>query len=158
MTDLKIRKLEESDFDAFAQLVGLCFREDYKLELNDAQVNEVSKTMTQQAKNDIAHTDLLCVDGIAIGFIQYQIDSPKSDWCEKEGWGCIREMYISNEYRKKGYGKTLATHAENELKKLLAAHIYLTTDDALDFWLNVGYVDSGEICEKNDGNILVKQA
>lgn len=59
--------------------------------------------------------------------------------------------------RKYGYGSILVTHAENELKKLSVPYIYLTSDDSIDFWLSLGYTDTGEICDKNDCNILIKQ-
>ena len=77
-------------------------------------------------------------------------------WCEKEGYGCIREMFVSVDQRGKGYGRSLAIHAEKELQKLSVPYIYLTTDDNKDFWTKVGYRDTGEICIKNDGSIFIK--
>jgi len=157
--NMEIRTYHSADFDAFAQMVGVCWIEDYKETLNSNPPVEMCNAMVQSANDGIMHIDLLCLDDSPIGFIMYQIDSPKSDWCEKEGYGCIREMYIHKDYRKKGYGKVLVAHAENELKKLSAQHIYLTADDdnSIAFWLRVGYADTGEVCDKNNGNILIKQ-
>ena len=150
--------MTDSEVDTFMQMVGVCFHDDYKIFLSNEQLVELCKEMTQSAKDGITCLDLLFVESVPIGFIQYQVDSPKSDWCEKEGYGCIRETYIQKNHRKQGYGRILATHAENEMKKLSVPYIYLTSDDVMDFWLSVGYIDTGEICEKNNGNILIKKA
>ena len=154
-----IRPYADSDFDAFARMVGVCWTEDYKETLNNNPPIKMCKEMVQSTNDGIMPIDLLCLDDSPIGFIMYQIDSPISDWCEKEGYGCIREMYIQKDYRKQGYGETLVAHAENALKKLSVKHIYLTADDdnSIAFWLRVGYADTGEVCEKNNGNILIKQ-
>ena len=154
-----IRPYENSDFDAFAQMVGVCWIEDYKETLNNNPPVGMCKSMVQSAADGIMPIDLICLGDSIIGFIMYQIDTPKSDWCQKEGYGCIREMYIQKDYRKQGYGKILVAHAENELKKLSAQHIYITADDdnSIAFWQCIGYADTGEICEANNGNILIKQ-
>ncbi len=53
----------------------------------------------------------------------YQIDSPKSDWCQKEGFGFIREIYINEELRNQGLGKILVDYAERFLKsKMLSKY------------------------------------
>ena len=153
-----IKPYVDSNFGAFMQMVGVCFADEYKIPLTDKQLVGLCKEITQSAKDGISFIALLFVDNTSIGFIQYQVDSPKSDWCEKEGYGCIREMYIHKDNRKQGHGRTLATHAENELKKLSVPYIYLTSDDVIDFWLSVGYFDTGDVCKKNGGNILVKRA
>ena len=160
-SNTEIKRYADSDFDAFAQMVGVYFIEDLKEHLNYNPPVRMCKAMIQSVKDDITHLDILRVDDTPIGFIMYQVDSPKSDWCEKEGYGFIREMYIRKDHRRHGYGKTLATHAENQLKKLVVSHIYLTAgaaDGSIDFWLSVGYADTGEVCDRNNNNILIKQA
>ena len=154
---IEIRKFNDSDFDVFAQMVGVYFIEDLKETLHNNPPVQMCKVMIQSVKDGITYLDLLHLDASPIGFIMYQVDSPKSNWCEKEGYGFIREMYIRKDHRKQGYGKILVAHAENELKKLSVPHIYLTSSND-DFWLSVGYADTGEVCEKNDNNILIKQA
>jgi len=159
---MEIRKFADSDFDAFAKMVGVYFIEDLNEPLRQNPPVDMCKIIVQSLKDGISYIDLIHVDDLPIGFICYQVDSSKSDWCEKDGYGCIREMYIQKEYRMHGYGKALATHAENELKKLSVPYIYLTADvgvdGAISFWQSVGYADSGEICEKNSGKILIMQA
>jgi len=154
---IKIKKFTDSDFNAFAQMVGVYFLEDLKEPLNSNPPVGMCKAMVQSVKDGVTYLDLLHLDGVPIGFIMYQVDSPKSNWCEKEGYGFIREMYIREDHRKQGYGKVLAVHAESELKKLSVPHIYLTSSNNA-FWLSVGYASTGEVCEKNSLNILIKQS
>jgi len=154
--NIEIRKFTDPDFDAFAQMVGVYFIEDLKETLYNNPPVGMCKKITQNVKDGIIYLDLLHLDGSPIGFIVYQVDSPESDWCEKEGYGFIREMYIRKDHRKQGYGKILVAHAENELKKLSVPHIYLTSSNDI-FWLSIGYASTGEVCEKNNNNILIKQ-
>jgi len=155
--NMKIRKFTDSDFDAFAQMVGVYFIEDLKDPLNNNPPVGMCKAMTQNVKAGIIYLDLLLLDDTPIGFIMYQVDSPKSNWCEKEGYGFIREMYIHKDHRKQGYGKIVVAHAESELKKLFVPYIYLTSSND-PFWLSVGYANTGEICEKNNHHILIKES
>ena len=112
--------------------------------------------MIQSVKDGFTYLDLLHLDGNPVGFVMYRVDHPESDWCEKEGFGFIREMYIRKDQRKHGYGKMLANHSENELKKLSVPYVYLTSSNDA-FWLGVGYTDTGEVCDKNNLNILIKE-
>jgi len=123
--------------------------------LNNNPPVGMCKAMMQNVKAGIIYLDLLLLDDTPIGFIMYQVDSPKSNWCEKEGYGFIREMYIRKDHRKQGYGNILAAHAESELKKLSVPYIYLTSSND-PFWLSIGYTSTGENCEKNNHHILIK--
>jgi len=154
---IEIKPITDYEFEAFAQMLAICFIGDYDIPLTDSQLSDLCTDMTQSAKDRITSIDILFANNEPIGFIQYQIDNPNSDWCEFEGYGCIREVYVNKTHRKQGYGRILVTHAEDELKKQSAEHIYLTSDDATGFWLSVGYTDTGEICDKNNNNILIKQ-
>jgi len=156
-SNMEIRKFTDSDFDAFAQMVGVYFIEDLKETLYNNPPIEMCKAMIQSVKDGITYLDLLHLDNTPIAFIMYQVDSLKSNWCEKEGYGFIREMYIRKDHRKQGYGKILVAHAEKELKKLSVPHIYLTSSND-PFWLSVGYANTGEVCKKNNNNILIKQS
>ncbi|MCL2353129.1 MAG: GNAT family N-acetyltransferase [Defluviitaleaceae bacterium] len=153
--NIEVRKYMDSDFDAFAHMMGVYIIEDLKDTLIDNPPIRMCKAITQNAKDNIIYIDLLHLDDAPIGFIMYQVDSPESNWCEKEGYGFIREMYIHKDHRKQGYGKALVAHVEDKLKKLSVPHIYLTSSNDA-FWLSVGYVDTGEICERNNNNILIK--
>lgn len=82
-------------------------------------------------------------EGEPIGFAIVQIDRPHSDWCKRPGWGFVREFYIAPKARLQGAGRQLAARAEEDLRNLGAAHIYLHTDAGLPFWLRCGYRDEG---------------
>lgn len=90
-----------------------------------------------------------------MGFSIYQIDSPKSDWCKRIGWGSIREFYIRPTFRGHGLGTQLAAWTDRELRKMGAQHIYLTADDAIPFWQHCGYSKTYELCS-NQLEILTK--
>lgn len=109
-----------------------------------------------QIEQDIIHVALILDNHDTVGFSIYQIDSTNSDWCKKPGWGFIREFYITASSRSKGFGKALAAYTDAQLKKLGAEHLYLTSDDAVQFWQKCGYTLTEEICS-NDLPILVKE-
>jgi len=112
--------------------------------------------LIRHASDGIVFLDILTIDDDAKGFILYQIDSPQSDWCVKEGYGFIRELYINADSRYAGHGRALAVHAENQLKLRNIHGIYLTTDDAMEFWMKMGYRNSCEICSENYSPIFAK--
>jgi len=153
--NIVIKKYTDSDFDAFAQMVAVYFIEDLKEPLNHNPPIGMCKAMIQSVKDAATYLDILHIDDSPVGFIMYQVDSQKSNWCEKEGYGFIREMYIRKDCRKQGYGKTLVAHAEDELKRLSVPYIYLTSSNDA-FWLSIGYTSTGEICEKNNNHVLIK--
>lgn len=105
-------------------------------------------------KKNVLHI-AIAIDDVPIGFAIYQIDSPESDWCKKEGWGCIREFFIVKEHRRKGFGTALAAYCERHLRLLGAEQLYLTADDAIPFWKHCGYHNTDKICS-NDLEIMTK--
>ena len=90
-----------------------------------------------------------------VGFSVYQIDTPESDWCLRPGWGFIREYYIVPPCRKLGLGKILAEYTEQELKRMGAAGLYLTSTGAVPFWEKCGWTVTGDMTE-NGQCILTK--
>lgn len=89
----------------------------------------------------------LCfAEGRCAGFVCYQVDSEKSDWCKRPGWGLIREFYIVPEFRRRGYGRILAAYAVKRLREQ-SASLYLTAHDdaAAAFWAACGFRKTGEI-------------
>jgi len=155
-TKLEIIQYMDIHYDLLEEMLDICFNQDYNIPLTEKQLEELCKEISIVVVEGIVFLDLLFIDGEVTGFINYQVDTPESDWCEKENWGCIRETYISPNARKKGYGKELVKYTENKLWDLNVPNIYLTTDYTIDFWVKMGYRNTGEICDKNDGNILVK--
>lgn len=154
--EFNIQEYSDLDYDAFKEMLFTCINIDYKMQRTMEQVERWQRELIQQAAERIVFLDILKIENTARGFIIYQIDSPKSDWCEKEGYGFIRELYVAEDFRKSGCGRVLVTHAEKQLNQKSVPGIYLTTDEAMDFWTKMGYSDSGEICLKNDCRIFVK--
>ena len=99
---------------------------------------------------------IACEDQTSVGFCIYQIDSPESDWCKKEGWGFIREFYIKKPFRGRGYGRKLAAFTEKMLFGRGVQNMYLTADDAIGFWQTCGYADSGTVNE-NGTHTMTKE-
>ncbi|MCL2342821.1 MAG: GNAT family N-acetyltransferase [Firmicutes bacterium] len=154
--EIKICAYSNSDYAAFQKMLCTCFWQDYKIPRTEEQLERWQNMLIRQASAEIVFIDLLTADGEAQGFILYQIDSPESDWCIKEGYGFIRELYVAADFRRSGHGKALAVHAETRLRQRGVPGIYLTTDEAMEFWAKMGYRDSGEVCSENDGRIFVK--
>lgn len=152
----EIRKYTKLDYNAYKDMFREYFLKDFKIDITQEETENICTEITQQVEAHILFLDLLILNSAAKGFIIYQIDSPKSDWCEKEGWGFIREVYIASDFRGKGYGKSLITHVESRLRQLLVPSIYLTSDESGNFWIKMGYQDSGETSSKNKARIFMK--
>ena len=155
-TIYEIVKYTDSYYIDIKVMLGNCFSNEYKLDLTENQLATIYTDIIYQFNNKILFLDLLLKKSIAKGFVIYQIDSPSSDWCEKEGWGFIREIYIADDIRKKGFGQKMVLHAESVLKSLEIPNIYITADENRDFWIKMGYQDTGEVCQRNGGYIFTK--
>lgn len=107
------------------------------------------------AGRNINHVAIASKNGAPIGFSIYQIDCPNSDWCKRPGWGFIREFFIRRDHRGRGYGTALAAFTEKQLRTMGADQLYLTSDNAIGFWLRCGWSRTHEICS-NDLEILIK--
>ena len=153
---MKISKYRSSDYEDFRKMMTTCFHDDYKINLTDEQMEKWLETLIKHAFDGVVFLDILHINDSAKGFILYQIDSNKSDWCEREGWGFIRELYVDASLRGGGYGKMLAQHAEENLKTKGIASIYLTSDEIGDFWIKLGYDDTNEASPTNNCPIFVK--
>ena len=89
-----------------------------------------------------------------VGFIQLQQISFESSFFE-ESSGFVREFWINNAYRGKGYGKKLLSLAEEYFRGTVS-RIILTTDTAEGFYLKMGYVKAKGITAKNKDDVYVK--
>lgn len=93
----------------------------------------------------------------AVGFVIFQTDDMINDWCFKEGWGDVREIYVDGPFRGRGLGKALLEYAGAALGKEGAKNIYLLpTDDSEGFFRACGYVDIGEYCAELDCKVFGK--
>lgn len=152
----EIKPLCDTNFHEFKTMFYNYFTEDLNIPLTEDQLEKVCSEIKDYADKNIVFTDLLYSNGKASGFINYQIDSSNSTWCEKEGWGFIRELYIDSSLSCKTLGSLLATHGEDRLYKLGVKDIYLTTKDPMGFWATLGYENTGEVSAKNNLPIFNK--
>ena len=125
--------------------------EDYFLHALESDIPEdivrgkLMDMILNQWEQTILHI-AIAIEDFPIGFSIYQIDTPDSDWCKREGWGCIREFYVAPGHRNQGIGTALAEYSAQQLQQLGADRIYLTADDAIPFWLRLGYRDTKKPC------------
>lgn len=153
---VEIRPFCSPDMSDFKEMFRTYFRTDLKIEIADHEVESICLEIADSMNSGITSFDILLVDEKYIGFVIYQIDQPDSDWCEREGWGFIREFYINCSMRRKGLGAKLAAHAEKVLYGKGAEHIYLTSDEAGEFWSFCGYKNSGKVSAINHVSIYEK--
>ncbi|MFV0342774.1 MAG: GNAT family N-acetyltransferase [Anaerocolumna sp.] len=152
----EIRPFCSNDMCDFKEMFCTYFRSDLKLEISDNEVKSVCVDITDSMISGIISLDILRVDEKSVGFICYQIDKPDSDWCERDGWGFIREIYTNCCIRRRGFGAKLVAHAENILFSNEVEHIYLTSDDADKFWISCGYNKTVKVSSINQSTIFEK--
>jgi len=155
--EVKIRSYSDSNYAALKEMLATCFHQDYKILLTEEQLDRWQNTLIRLASAEIVFLDLLMINDEAQGFALYQVDSPESDWCVKEGYGHVREVYVAAGLRHAGHGKALVVHAESQLRLRNIHGLYMTPeDDAIGFWMKMGYQDSGDVCAENKSPIFVK--
>lgn len=153
----EIESFEESDYESFVNMFNSYFLDDFKIELEHSKIREICLDIMERAKKQVIFLDLMRINNKSIGFIMYQIDSPESDWCQKEGFGFIREMYIDKGLRSQGLGKLLVAHAEKFLKYKNVEQIYLTSDNGGLFWNQCGYKITNKVGYRNEDPIYIKK-
>ena len=151
---LHVYPLKDTDKTAFEKL----FKEYYsELECADDTKHLIDEYIIPDMLAGLLHIDLISDDNEVCGFVIYQIDDIVNEWNLKEGWGDIREIYISPSRRRQGNGKFLLYTAEMKLKEAGAESAYcLPYEKAVPFFTACGYADSNEYCEDLDCNIFTK--
>lgn len=152
-----IKAIKEPDYESFVNMFNSYFLDDFKIELEHSKIEEICLDIMERTKKQVIFLDLMKINNKSIGFIIYQIDSPESDWCQKEGFGFIREVYIDKELRKQGLGKLLVAHVEQALKDKNIEQIYLTSGDSGLFWSQCGYKTTYETGYRNEDPIYIKK-
>lgn len=153
---IEIRSFVPEDIEDFRGMFTTYFRDDFGIKISDEDVVRLCGQISRDIQSGILYLDLLTVDGSCVGFINSQVDSPKSDWCEREGWGFIREMYVHKTYRRQNLGLKMVSHCEEALYKRGIEKIYLTSDNSGHFWTACGYTASKKKSQSNDHPIYEK--
>ena len=101
--------------------------------------------------------DILKDSEIYAGFVVYQTDDSDNEWNFKEGWGDIREIYVSPSRRRQGLGKLLLYTAEMKLKEAGTQKAYcLPAEGAEEFFTACGYERGNEYSEDIDAFVYEK--
>lgn len=140
----------------FIKMFTKYFRDDFKIEITEEEIFKECSRMAEFSISEVSTLDLLFIEEEPVGFIYFQIDTPQSNWCEREGWGFIREIYIEPILRKSGFGARLISHAEERLYSRGAKNIYLTSDNNNTFWKSLGYNNTDEVSTINHDLIYEK--
>ena len=154
--EVKIRPYCNDDLEGFKEMFRDYFINDFKIEISDIKIDKICPKIAEQSILAITPLDMLLVDNKLVGFICYQIDSSNSDWCEREGWGFIREIYVNTMLRGSKLGSKLVAHAEKMLYSNGIKHIYLTSDEADEFWISCGYMKTAKVSDINHDPIYEK--
>lgn len=156
LQNIIFRKCNASDKLVFKQLMGVYFRDDFKINIDDSRLENICNKVFEATGKGYMCLELIQLENKIIGFVNYQIDTPNSDWNEKEGFGFIREIFISKHYRGKGIGKEVVYYIETALYALGVTNIYLTSDEAGEFWMKCGYHKTNECSKINHDPIYAK--
>lgn len=152
---LKCYPLKDNKKEIFEKLFA-----DYYDELGcDDAEHLVEEYVVPDCIAGLISVDLLDDGGETAGFIIYQVDGIENEWCEKEGLGDIREIYVAPSLRRRGLGRFMLYAAEMKLKERGAKQAYaLPCEQSVPFFEACGYSDSGEFCEELDCNFFVKNS
>lgn len=153
---MEIKLFGRGDLLAFSQMFYTYFKEDFKIDIDEEKASRICDQIATDVEAGIVSLAILMVDHNYVGFINFQVDSPKSDWCEKEGWGFIREIYIKRKYRHLGFGKQLINYVENCFRKENIHQIYLTSDENDSFFDACGYRKTNQVSDINHDPIWDK--
>ncbi|MBF0781109.1 MULTISPECIES: GNAT family N-acetyltransferase [unclassified Granulicatella] len=151
-----IKEINNEHWGAFEALFKTHFEQTTQLYPNDIWYRAMFDYMYWKKQEHIidifgayhAHT--------LIGFIQVQVDTPLSDWCQRIGYGFIRELYVHPNHRLQSYGQLLVQHVERKFHTKQVPAIYLTTEKNNLFWQKMGYYEKG-ICDENGLIICEKE-
>ena len=141
-----IKTYENTQRQEFLKMLITYFNDDMKCNWSSEFIEDkILGLFEEKRSKEILYIDVLEENKQLIGFAIYQIDTPQSDWCKKEGWGFVRELYIQKDYRKQGYGYKLVKNIERCLINKNVKDIYLNADDAIIFWNKCNYINTNEV-------------
>lgn len=146
--------------DKYKEVFGKMFADYYdELGCDEDADHLVDEYVLPDLLAGLLRVDLIEEDGATCGFCIYQIDEPGNEWNFKDGWGDIREIYITQAKRRKGLGTFLLYTAEMRLKESGVKNIYALPDtDAVDFFAACGYELTDEVCAELECNVYAKNA
>ena len=144
--------------DKFKDIFGKMFADYYdELGCDEDGAHLVEEYVLPDLLAGLLKVDLIEEDGAVCGFCIYQIDEPGNDWCFKDGWGDIREIYIVMSKRRSGLGKFLLYTAEMRLAEAGAQNVYtLPEGESANFFAACGYDLTDDVCAELECNVFTK--
>lgn len=152
---VKVSPLKDNEKQNFAKLFT-----DYYSELDcaDDAAHLAEEYVIPDLLAGLISVDMLYDGGQTAGFIIYQTDDIDNDWNFKEGWGDVREIYVTPSHRRAGFGKALLLAAECDMKGLGVDKCYcLPTDESVKFFEACGYVRGNLYNEELDCFVYEKK-
>ena len=98
---------------------------------------------------------LLTEEEKTVGFLQFSLTCMEN-WFFEMPVGFVREFWIGEKHRRKGHGKSLLQQAEQYFYSKNIQRVMLTTDQAPDFYLHMGYERAPDIRAKNGDEVFIK--
>lgn len=151
---MQIKKLSKNEYEQFTKLFTSYYAE---IECEENVEHLLSEYVLPDYEAELLSI-ALAYDGEPVGFVIYQVDEIDNEWCYKEGWGDVREIFVAKTQRGKGYGRALVEYAEKELISLGAEHCYaLPLPEAEGFFEHCEYIDVDELCCELDCGVFKKE-
>lgn len=151
---IKVTPLKDVQKQEFAKLFKAYYAE---LDCTDDTDHLVEEYIIPDMLAGLLRVDLIEDGGQICGFAVYQVDDIDNEWNFKEGWGDIREIYITPAHRRQGLGKFLLYTAEMKLKEAGTQKAYcLPSAGAIPFFTACGYRNSNEYSEDLDCFVFEK--
>lgn len=152
---IKVFALRDACAAAFKKMFSDYYKE---LGCDDDGFHIAEEYVIPDLLSGLLHVDLASVDDEICGFAVYQIDRKENEWNFKEGFGDVREIYITPPHRRKGFGQFLLYSAEMKLREAGADGCYCVPDEySVDFFRACGYSESGETCPDLGGKAFIKK-
>lgn len=118
-----------------------------------------TESIVRKQYEDGRYLKLCCYNSEIVGFIYGKIDKPDDKGFKKVGYGCIMELYVIPEYRRKGFGKAMYLEIEGFFRKNGVMCLYLTADPVTGkpFWEEMSFTSTGEISPDNNQQVYEKE-
>ncbi len=147
--------IEINDF--YGEAFKACFRA-YFLEIGIRlrEDTDVFDDITASYKNEQMRTLAIEDGGALAGFIMFQPEHLQGGFFE-ENAVFIRELWISPDYRRRGFGKLLIESVEERFKPQGAGKLLLTyQENALGFYEKLGFRPADTYKAKNNHRVIAK--
>ncbi len=151
---LQVSPLKDDLKEAFSEMFETYYTE---LGCDEDCRHLVDEYIIPDLLSGLLRIDILRSDGEAAGFVIYQTDEKGNDWNFKEGWGDVREIYVTRAFRGKGMGKFLLYTAEMKFKESGVERAYCLPNLAGEsFFKACGYKKTEEYCADLDSFVYEK--